>query len=81
MTITVLKNYKLVGNIQDKGKEIVEAYKNCNLRSSQAFNELCALSIENFKYLDNGRLTRDEFSYLDNILCHHRITVRTEVSR
>tara|TARA_X000001382_G_scaffold16659_1_gene10490 strand:- start:217 stop:456 length:240 start_codon:yes stop_codon:yes gene_type:complete len=79
MTITVLKNYKLVEIMQDRSKEIVQAYKIGKLRSSQAFNELCSLSIENFKYLDNGKLTRDEFSYLDNILCHNRITVREEV--
>ena len=79
--MTQSKKLASFSSIETRAKEIVQAYKNCDIRSSQAFNELCALSIENFKYLDSGRFSRDEFSYLDNILCHHRITVRAEVAR
>lgn len=67
---------KLVENIKNKGNEIVDASKLGKINFSKAYNELCGLSIEVYAYLDTGKLTRNEFHYLDNILCHHRITVR-----
>ena len=77
-----MKNrFEIVKEIESHSKEILEAFKACKLRSSQAFNMRIDLSKEVFSHLDNGRITRDQFSHLDNILCHHRITVREEVLR